>query len=296
MQREFIPISESGMEIVEYISETFPCAIFNADIGKYHPGYVPWHWHEEIEIYVVVSGKLKVHLSDQSYILSENQGAFINSNVLHAMTIAEGTACELITVLFSPAIFTGGKNTPYYNQVTQTILGNENIQSHTFNSDNIIGQDFILTVKDILKIYTTDTAYKDLMIGEHLSKLWRFLLSDINEVKRHHINKVQESRTQAMMTYIHDNYMHALTLEKIANSVSISPRECSRCFHKTINTTAIKYLMSYRISKSLHLLSSTNETMTSIASAVGFNSSSYFTKTFIHTMKMTPSEYRKRYK
>jgi len=295
MQREFIPINESGMEIVEYVSETFPCAIFNADIGKYNLGYVPWHWHEEVEIYVVLKGKLKVYLSGHSYILEENQAAFINSNVLHAMDIAEGDACHLITILFSPSIFTGGKDTAFYKKVTESIIGNENIQSHVFLRDNVMGSDFIQAIKEIYKVYSTNQMNMELMIGENLSKIWRYLISEINEVNRDPINKIQEVRTQTMMKFIHDHYNHPLSLKDIAASVSISTRECSRCFQNIIHTSAIKYLMSHRIAMSLNLLVENKYSITQIASKVGFNSSSYFTKVFLEIMDMSPSDYKKRY-
>jgi len=53
--------------------------------------------------------------------------------------------------------------------------------------------------------------------------------------------------------------------------------------------------MSHRIAMSLNLLVENKYSITQIASKVGFNSSSYFTKVFLEIMDMSPSDYKKRY-
>ncbi|WP_304942959.1 AraC family transcriptional regulator [Vallitalea guaymasensis] len=295
MQRDIIPINEKGMEILEYVAEDFPCAIFFADIAKYALGSVPWHWHEEIEIFVVTKGCLRMLLGSQEYIVNENEGAFVNSNILHSMEVAEGEGCELITILFSPSIFTGGKGTSLYHQMTTLIFDNAELATYIFCNTSTWKNEIILAIKDIYSAFNKELFCKELIICENLSRIWRFILNDImyKNLKSVPINPLQESRTQHMMQFIHDNYSEPLSIKEIADFANISTRECSRCFQNIIHTPPVKYLMKYRISVSLSLLLTTNYSMTQIAEMIGFNSSSYFSKVFNEHMNMSPTDYRK---
>mgnify|MGYP003585053193 CR=1 FL=1 len=295
MQREFIPINENGMEVLEYVTEDFPCAIFFTDIAKYALKYVPWHWHEEIEIFVVIKGCLRMLLGSQEYIFRENEGAFINSNILHSMMMTEDECCELITILFSPSIFTGGKGTFLYRQMTAPIFDNAGLATYIFSNTSTWKNEIILSIKEVYSAFGKEFFCKELFICEHLSRIWRLILNDIMQknVNGVLINPLQESRTQCMMKFIHDNYSEPLTIKEIADFAGVSMRECSRCFQNVIHIPPVKYLMKYRISTSLSLLLTTNSPITQIAEMVGFNSSSYFSKVFDEHMNMSPTHYRK---
>lgn len=295
MQRDYIPINEHGMELVEHITEGFPCAIFFADIAKYVLGYAPWHWHEEIEVLYITKGSLRIFIGGNEYIVKENEGAFVNSNVLHFMEVAEGNCCELITVLFSPSIFCGGKNTPLYQKVTSSLLHHPEFATHIFTTTSPITGKFEKSMKHILMIYQQNPPHMELLIGEQLSKIWRFIQTDI--IDSHHkktfVHPLQEQRVQDMLQYIHANYASSLSIQNIATSADISTRECTRCFQNVLHTSPAKYLIEYRISTSLSLLRTTDYTITYIANMVGFGSSSYFTKVFVAHMGMSPTAYRK---
>jgi len=75
-------IQNNNMEEVAGISAQYPYVYRKVD-GR--ETSVPWHWHEEVEFSYVLRGNLRVTLPGQSYIFQENQGFFINSNILHTM-------------------------------------------------------------------------------------------------------------------------------------------------------------------------------------------------------------------
>lgn len=295
MQRDFIPINEKGMELLEYVADDFPCAIFFADIAKYAHENVPWHWHEEIEIFVVTKGCLRMLLGSQEYVIHENEGAFINTDILHSMKVAEGNSCELITILFSPSIFTGGKATSVYRQITSPIYNTSGLTTQIFSNASTWGNEIILSITTVYSAYHKDLFCKELIICENLSRIWRIILNDLvqKEFKNTLFNPLQESRTQRMMQFIHRHYSDQLSIKAIADSAGISTRECSRCFQNIIHIPPVKYLLKYRITVSVSLLLTTDFSITQISEMVGFNSSSYFSKVFDECMHMSPTIYRK---
>ena len=99
-----------------------------------------------------------------------------------------------------------------------------------------------------------------------------------------------------MMTFIHGNYAHKITLQEIADSANISQREALRCFQKTLGRSPFDYLNEYRLSEAKKLLAETEMTISEAALQTGFSNSAYFGKVFKKAYHMTPKEYQKAYR
>ncbi|WP_373875032.1 helix-turn-helix transcriptional regulator [Ligilactobacillus pabuli] len=80
--------------------------------------------------------------------------------------------------------------------------------------------------------------------------------------------------------------------QQLAASANISVRECQRYFAKNLHTSPSKYIIHYRILTAARMLLESELSVTEISSRCGFNSPSYFTKTFKSTMNVTPLQFR----
>ncbi len=292
MQRTALPLNEKGMELMNFTNIDFPCTVFIADIAKYIHSKVPWHWHKEIELFIVTKGTLKMLIGNETYLIQESNGAFINTNILHAMEVAEGENCELMTLVFSPAVISGGKATSLYREITSPIYENPGLAIIPLTKSVPWEREVLSLIQTACQADHDDLFGKQLLICEHLAHIWRLILSHSTQ-KSIDFNPMQSQRTQTMMKFIQDHYQNSLSVAEIASSAGISTRECSRCFKNTIHISPIEYLMQYRITVSASLLVSTNDPITRIATTVGFNSSSYFTKVFQSIMHMSPTHYKK---
>jgi YesN/AraC family two-component response regulator len=125
-------------------------------------------------------------------------------------------------------------------------------------------------------------------------QLWFVLISNISipseETPRS--EKRQQERLQLMLSFIHQNYTHPVTLREIADVAHLSISECTICFKKTAHMTPYDYLIKYRIKKSKVLLTSTNDSITEIAQKVGFNHVNHFIQSFKKHEEKTPKEFR----
>lgn len=95
-----------------------------------------------------------------------------------------------------------------------------------------------------------------------------------------------------VIRYIRENYGKKLTLDEIADSVYWSKSYLSKVFKDEMGQTITAYISSVRIEKSKALLRDTQLPLVEVASAVGFDDQSYFTKTFRKTTGMSPGKYR----
>lgn len=94
------------------------------------------------------------------------------------------------------------------------------------------------------------------------------------------------------MNYIRRNYNNDLSLEKVAQSIYISPYYLSHLFKEELNITFVEYLTMVRVEEAKKLLSDPSMSILAIASEVGYEDASYFSKVFKKTTGLSPNQYR----
>ncbi len=104
------------------------------------------------------------------------------------------------------------------------------------------------------------------------------------------------SMVKEAVTYIRFNIDQPLSLNRIAETLSVHPSHLSRTFKKELGMTLTNYINQLRIEEAKYLLDSSNESITEIASSVGYNDPNYFSKVFTKLEHVTPLDYRKRKK
>ena len=103
-------------------------------------------------------------------------------------------------------------------------------------------------------------------------------------------------RVEAIKEYIHSHYAEPLTLNGIADHISMSPSSCSRFFRKHAGRTVTDYIVDVRLGNASRALVDTNESVSVICYACGFNNLSNFNRVFKAKKGMTPREFRHLYK
>ncbi len=96
------------------------------------------------------------------------------------------------------------------------------------------------------------------------------------------------------LQYMHQNYTEKITLQEIADYVSLSPTYFSRIFNEEMNCTVSTYINTLRVNQAKSLLKNTRYNLVDIAGIAGFEDQSYFSRVFKSITGMTPGTYRKR--
>ena len=73
------------------------------------------------------------------------------------------------------------------------------------------------------------------------------------------------------LQFIYSSYSEPIGLDEIAGAAGISPRECSRCFHRAIDRPPIRFLIEYRAQMAAIKLERTDDSISSIAEQCGFD-------------------------
>ncbi|WP_022932013.1 AraC family transcriptional regulator [Treponema bryantii] len=94
--------------------------------------------------------------------------------------------------------------------------------------------------------------------------------------------------------FIRENYSENLSLKSILELTNYSKSHFIRLFKESTGMYVSEYINKYRIEKACLDLIYTNNNITEIATASGFNNIQYFSRKFKEYMKCTPKQYQKK--
>lgn len=77
-------------EVLEGISEDFPYLAVLSEHDRYHQRSVPWHWHQELEFFYVLSGVVDYATPHELLTLGPGSAGLVNANVLHSTRAVDG--------------------------------------------------------------------------------------------------------------------------------------------------------------------------------------------------------------
>ncbi len=285
-------------ETNQYKDPAFPVGAYTVTKAGITPegrGYRDLHWHEELQLTMVLEGTMKMKVNTEEYLIEKGEAIYINRNLLHITTDLTQDG-KYVSLNFPGKLlgFFPGSRMEQNDVIPFTV--NYLFSAVVFKAEVCWQKEVLNILLEIIEILTNNKEKgQEYLISINLTRIWLLIISNVRkEVKppsKSYVRKQQ--RMQNMLSYIHENYMNDLKLEHIAQLVSVSVGECCRCFRELVGTSPNRYLLNYRITRSMELLNTTSLSVTEIAFAVGFNDFSYFIQCFKKSEGMTPTEYRK---
>lgn len=100
--------------------------------------------------------------------------------------------------------------------------------------------------------------------------------------------------TNLAVTYIKEHLADNLTVKDTAKALTVNANYLSSLFHREMGMTFIDFINKERTDQAAALLKHTNLQIQQIASAVGYNNTSYFSKQFVRFQGISPSQYRRK--
>lgn len=275
----------------------FPMGVYKTLLSRNIHGYVPLHWHNEIQFVLVLKGCVSFSVNQSTYYVEEKNGIFINSSCLHSARSYNSEDDEYICFDINPCLLApSSENIIYQKYVEPFIKSKSNSNSAIMLSTSVPWQQIILDDLDnLFELYTKREFGFELNMHVILLRIWHSIVTHtpdyITEVDTNAFT--EDRRIKQMLSFIHQNYKQKVALEDIAKSANISRSECCRFFKHMTKSTPFEYLISYRINQSILLLRKSNLSITEIANEVGFGSVSYYIEKFRNQTNYTPKEFKK---
>lgn len=281
---------ENLMETVQHGNSSYPFQFYYEDLSVFDFNCIEWHWHTELEFIYIESGTVTFWIGEDQFKLSEGDGIFINTKVLHRLY--SPSKALIPNFVFMPSFIAACDSFIYQKYILPVI--SSSLSFLIFHKE-VCWQARALTVMQQIISAQDSAASKELITVSLLQNLWQeiFENADIPSPEKHkdHSSSSQ-ARLQLMMQFIHLNYSQNISLDDIAREAMVSKSTALNLFRKYLHITPVNYLINYRLKQASQLLSKTEKKIHLISSETGFHNVEYFCKIFKKRYNFTPTEYR----
>lgn len=283
-------------EIAEHQLNGFGCITY---VDKYFNNEYKLHWHDEFELSFVAEGSIRIFAGKQSFLLKEGDGAFINSAVIHNYACGEkNVRCVMPNILFDSTMISGN-DAFLYTKYVKPILCSPEISYLIFNKSDIGSVPVLKKMQEIFEAADKQEWGYELNVRSMLSSLFLVLFDRMKGIAPDIVvsqsisSKIVSLRL--MTEFIRQNISLPLTVKDIADSGSVSVRECQRYFSEYMNTSPNKYVTLVRMEKAKKLLAYSALSVNEICGLCGYLNSSYFSEVFGKHYGVSPLTFRKNF-
>ncbi len=283
---------ENMMETIQHGSKEYPFHFYYDNLELFDFHCIEWHWHTEFEFVYVETGTVYFGISDKQFALSEGQGVFINSKILHRY-FSQGKAIVPNFVLMP--YFIAAQDSLIYQKYVLPIMASP--MDYQIFSQDIPWQAQALSLMREMMAAQEKASDVELVNSYLIQKIWHILYqnTDIEHMgKKENYSASSQARLQLMMQYIHQKSAYNISLSDIADQAKVSKSTALNLFQRYLGISPVTYLVNYRLQEAAKLLASTEKKVTVISKDTGFDSVDYFCKAFKKYYKLTPTEYRKK--
>jgi len=153
----------------------------------------------------------------------------------------------------------------------------------------IISSGKLLTAEDIQRLNHQKTVLfsKGILSDKEIDTILQTVECDVTPLP-----PATSLLTKQVLAYLHQNYAHPVSRKDIAAAVSVSENYLSHIFREEMRISPWDYLARLRVERAKELLRATDDSVTKIATQVGFNDSAYFSRVFGKLVGASPTEWR----
>ncbi|MFD0799104.1 AraC family transcriptional regulator [Maribacter chungangensis] len=250
-----------------------------------------WHFHPELELVYIEGASAKRHVGDHISQFEDSDLVLIGPNIPHLN-------------------FDHGVTTPYRKEVLHL--------KPNFKEDVLDALPELKQIDRLLELSKYGIAFSGTTkseVGALLKELhsldpFAFFMAVMNILKRlsnsnefellhktpfvNKHNDKEQKRLRSIYAFIDERYEGKITLDEVAGLCNLTKPAFCRYFKKNTGSTFIQFLNQYRVSQAKrYLLSGKNVTETCFA--CGFESLSYFNRSFKRIVGENPSKFKEKH-
>ena len=272
----------------------FPYTAIDCRFDGYSGPCVDWHWHATLEINVCASGVLKTSTQRGEYIVREGDAVLVNANVLHRNEAYEGApGVRVQTHMFDRSLVAAAElpQRRYVAPVVECTL----LDALPLFRKNAEHRAVLEALDRAFEAADEEKDGYELEICGLLNRAWQGVYALALPVigARQPLPRMETARLKQMLGFIREHYAEDISPADVAASAGVCERECFRCFRQELGTTPLATLTDFRLRRAAELLRETDRSVSDIAAACGFATSSYFGKVFRRRMNLSPLAYRR---
>lgn len=274
-------------ELRQHGTENYPVEFYHID--RPHPKYeMAYHWHSELELIRIISGKLFVSLDNKEYEASAGDVIFVNSETVHGAVPED---CVYECIVFN-AQYLSATN-PEIKSFMDDLMSHSAYVSELHRKTDGIQE----TAERLFDAVRDEKSASAFFVTGLFYELFGIIYRDKLYSRSIQINSFHNEKNvvtlKKALAFIRKSYDSQITLEEIAAEVGFSPKYLCAFFKEMTGKTPFEYLNLYRVERAARKLMNSDAPVTQVAYSCGFNDLSYFIRLFKKIKGVTPKNFRK---
>ena len=286
-------------ETTQHGSEGFPAALYETVFRSKMLRYVPLHWHKELQLCLILTGRVRFSINQKEVEAGAGDVIFINSQVIHSATSISNDEEEAsyCCINFAYEMVGGFHGSLMERNFVLPFLRNEQNDFLLISEKSEEGllEKISSKMLHIRKLFKETEPERYFDIFAELVLIWKELVRWLHKTEDQPSTRRPEDyeTSRKVISYIEKNLGEKLALDLIAKEVCLSKWECSRRFKRIAGESVWSYLISARMAKAVELLLYSRKSVERIGFEVGFPNVNLFIRQFKKEFRTTPGQFRK---
>lgn len=288
------------MELSEYLQyhenkahgrPGFRYNVYDCAIPDSFPKVDP-HWHDEMEIIRIKSGRGRVTFGARSAEVKGGSVVPILPGEVHSIECGEGRM-EYENIIFSlSTVESTDENDWARANVFAPLRSSELIFERPIEPGTALHSEVAPILEELDALCSGMKEGYSLLVKSRLLLLLYAFYSH-RKSREEETKKTHDEALKRVISYVREHYSEEISLETAAQIAGYSLSHFMRFFREETGSTFNGYLMDYRLSYASYLLRESSGRISDIAMNCGFNNLSYFIRSFKLRYGLSPREYRK---
>lgn len=258
--------------------------LYLTDIGFYPKAQYHYRMRQggcsQAILILCILGEGVIEIQEKKYYLSQNQFMLIPANIPHCYYANKDNPWSIHWLHFNGS-----------ERDTFSMLFNREDDSALTLTNDMVNR----VVKEFDALYQILTGGYSTPYMLHLSSTLRNLLTLLLLDEGHvHSQRVASlNYIDAVMNMMKQHIDRSLSLEELAEHVSLSKNYLVNLFHKRTGYSPVDYFIHLKMQQACQYLDTTELSIKEISLRVGYQDAYYFSRIFKKIMQQSPKEYRR---
>ena len=236
------------------------------------------HTHDYTELFYIIGGNGQFQINDQLFPIQAHQLVVVNPGIVHTEVSHAAHPLEYIVLGIEGM------------ELTVPGSGEGRYCIYSFPEQNEVLACMQMVLQEMQEgkpeYQTLCLAYMDIIMVQ-------LIRNASVSITQTHSRFPANRQCASVRHYIDQHYKESITLDILAEKVSINKFYMAHAFKQEYGVSPINYLIACRIREAKRLLAETDLSLSQIAAVLGFSSSSYFSQSFRNAEGISPTEYRR---
>ena len=165
-------IDKDKRELPVGLSPGFPMTVLINRFSAFSYGFIDWHWHDEIQYCLVLSGSVLFLVDGRRVAISEGSGIFINTQKLHRIE-PESDGASYLCIYFSAGLISENIKGFLYSRYLSPVLADPTLAFIVLDKEDGKAGKILDSLLEIRRLRENPSPGVELDICSQVILIWK---------------------------------------------------------------------------------------------------------------------------